>query len=688
MKFECMKLMRRKVFLVLTLGLLVGNALLIYIREYTQERYHVVYERRSQYEQFLAGDDSVAGADVYAAEEAKQETYIESYPQFLSGMKQRVEMQKKLEIYEADSYASRNLEKSYEDYQGLSGIRLEKGNNYGIEVYSGYHMGIFFVFCFLLISVYYMVYEERGKGLFLLTKGTKNGHAVFVARKGLVLCMVCGIYTLAQELITIALFAYWYGFGNLQRSIQSVPQFRNCPYRINIWMAVVGQTGIRILVAVVLTAVVYLIGICIRNEVLALVLSAGILGLLYISSTVFSLYGSVNGVRCINPFFVWSIDNTFGTYLNLNLFGFPVGKNVAAAAMGLAVVVIACIVGAYVFHRSCQIRSKSRLEKFLYYIRKKTAWRWQHTSLFRFELSKLMIGQKRIIVLLLLGMWCVYSVWSVHTVHFYPTAELMSYHNFMKNIHGRITDESLAYVETQITNIDELYNQIEVAMQGDTEKNAPYIMNLQHELQIKEDAVRRLQNQRDNLFAQKGSIYDKYFVDEVAYNDIWQDVTGELVRWFVCAGSIMFLLCGIFAFDEKKGISPLLSATVNGRRMLERQQKRAGWFGACMLIALTEIPILYEYWHIDGFSCLQHRLSDFWMLSMSGSFTIGAFIAVTMFFQIISLLFVTYAGMKLALFVKNEIVSCVIGIGILGCAFFILYITQKDFTGLILSIQM
>lgn len=83
----------------------------------------------------------------------------------------------------------------------------------------------------------------------MLLKGTYRGHVPLALAKWFTMLAVTIVYTLLQEIGLLFLTARLYGFGNLERTIQSVSLFRNCDYSLSVGEAVGAIVLIRICIA-------------------------------------------------------------------------------------------------------------------------------------------------------------------------------------------------------------------------------------------------------------------------------------------------------------------------------------------------------------------------------------------------------------------------------------------------------
>lgn len=685
-KFEFFKILKQKMFFLFAFLLIVGNLLTIHMYEQNRSAYYYIYEHKDLYERFQNGDTS-ADVDGYYTEDAtRQENYRKSYDIFLNEMQQRAENMKTLEVYSnKSSYVYRNIEKTCEDFSKLSSVEIVADNNFGVLELAKYEWGIFFVIVFLILFSYYLFYQERNRGLFLLIKGTKNGHSSFVAMKLLVFGVFTAIYVFIQEVCAVILMGYYYGYGDLSRSIQSIPEFRNCPFAYSVGEAIILLIGLRLLIAEVLAVFVCCLSILIQNEMVAVLFGSVVFGLEYLCYSFIELGSFWNGFKCVNLFFCWNFEQAIATYLNLNICGYAIGKQDCAWIVAGLVMVLCVIIGIFVFHYSYQIRAESRLEKLKLWLRKKMGTFWRHTSLLRFEFSKIFTQQKKGLVLLLLLVLCISDINALGNVQSYSSAGVAQYHSYLSQISGKVTEESIQFVYDEVAYVEDLYRQLSELGEDREGKNYVLAMHLQSEIDLKSQGVGYLLAQLEYLQSLEGSIYEKYWVDEMAYTELWGDIKNDLMQWLIGMLALSIWISGIYPADEKKRILPLLRATKNGRRTLHSRKNLCMVIGAFLIFLLVELPIFVSFYQIDNFTVLSQNMRHFHTLVLSKDISLGMFLGLLLLLKFLVFMVFAIALTMLSKVTHNETVTSVIGIGIAVVIFLLCYYLRTSVAMWLLS---
>ncbi len=678
-QFELIKISKKRIFIILSIVLVFGNLLTLYMYEKNQSAFYYVYEQKSQYQSFLSGDKQADIDGYYQWEMEQQEKYLAAYPQFLNEMASRADELKGLSTYaDETSYVYRNLEKTCDDFGKLSGITVVADNCFGVRELAKYEWGIFFLFVFLAILSYFIFYFERNQGLLLLVKGTKRGHTPLAAAKLGTMMFLTFIYEVFQEGSTVLLLGYFYGYGNLSRSIQSISEFRNCPYQMSVLTAILTLFIIRLLIAEVLAVTLFLVSIAVRNELLAMLSMGLLLGFEFWAGKSLSITGTLNGLKCINPFYCWNMKQSLAVYQNLNIGGYAASKAGCALIVAVILIIGGSIGGIILFHYSCQIRSESRLEKLQIWMRKKTRFFWGHTKLLRFECSKVLMQQKKGWMLLFLLVVCAFEIVSAGKNQYYSEAGIAQYHTYMSRLAGKVTEESIAFVYSEQAYIEDLYQQMKQIGSDTTGKDSILILQLKAEIEFKEDGVQMLVTQLEALQQKEGNLYDKYWVDEKAYLGLWDDVKADISFWFMGTAAAIIWLSGIYPSDEKKKIMPLLRATKNGRAYLNVRKNICAAIGTLAIFILTEFPLLAHFYRIDNFTVLSQKLSDLTLVQLTGNLNIGVFLLIVFALKALTFGLVAYGGVRISRMTHNETITNIVGIGIVGIVAVMLLYLRMD----------
>ncbi len=685
-RYEFQKIIGHKIFLIFFIGLLVGNMFLICAHEKNESVYKYIYEQKEQYMSYLEAKEEKLEYAYYRWIDEQEEMYIASYPLFLNEMEERARRMETLNLYsDKDSFLYRNIEKTCADFQQLKKIVLEVGNSYGVRQLTDYNWGIIFSISFLIISAYYLFYYERNQGLLLLLKGTKNGHCILALSKWFVWFICIIIYELIQEISTIYLFGYLYGYGDLSRNIQSISEFRNCMYIMTVEELLIFLVLIRVVICLVLMCLMYAVGVGVRSEQKALLIVGLFLGVEILCSKNILSNSRFVFLKSVNIFHLWDLRNCFGNYLNINVFEYAIGKDVCAVLGANVLTIVGVIIGTWLFHIQCQLCSEKKYNQIRNWFKRKTSFLWKHTRISIFEIYKVFIQQKKGVFLVFTLFLCIYNIQgNMITENYYSAAEAV-YHNCMDKIVGNVSDEGVKFVRSEQAYIEKLYRKIEELKFLSSTEQEILGTHYQEEIDMKEEGIQMVVTQIESLQNKSRDFYDKYFVDEKDYINLWYDEGDDLWSWLLGSVVIIIWTSGIYPSEYKSKMLVLLQTTKKGHKSLHRSKNIAALFGTVFIIITIQLPMLVEYYMIDKFSVMQQRLSDFTMLSLEGNLTIGTFLMIVFVLKIISQIVVMIVTIWVSRTTKSEMVTDIICIGIVLMIFILLFYLKKDICGLILD---
>ena len=685
--YEWKKLFRQRSFLFFSLLLLVGNLFALYQFEKNKDAYQFFYQSKSAFESYRDGDTAVTNAEYYQALTEDAKSYVSSYGDFLKQIPEQEKRYKETSYYQdKDTYLYRNLEKTVADYSSLSPDGLKADLDIGIKELSAYDYGIYFQMIFLFVLSYFVISVERKRGLFLLTKGTRRGHLPLAAAKLLTMLSASTLYGILQEGSTAALMGYFYGYDSLGKKIQSIALFRNCTLSVSVGLALVLLLLIRILIGLLCTVLIFCLTMSFRKEGIALFVYAGFIGLELFFFHTIETSSPWNILKCINPFFCWNMEQAFGVYLNLNVFGYPVGKGFAALLTGGFFAALLAVTGMNRFSHSCQISSGNLLEEIRERVARRLSFQWHHTSVFLFEFRKVFFLQKRGYLILILLLFCIMASKATTEPVIYDNPDDAEYHRILKEINGPVTQESLDYIKEQREQMDSVYAEMAKLGKEDGEEADFRKSMLQHEIELKEGGLSLVEMQRDLLMEKPGSLSDKRWIDEKSYLNCFLDYQYDLMTFLLGAAAMIFFMSSIEVADERKGLYPLLCTTKTGKKKIRRRKTCVCMAGMLWCVLCVGIPQILRYFAIDGFTNAGQRLSDFTSIELNTSLTVGAFLVLLFLGKL--LLFALAFALVLLLVKKVHNHAVIIGTSIctVGIAVLLLWYFKKDLAAIMIQI--
>lgn len=513
-----------------------------------------------------------------------------------------------------------------------------------------------------------------------MTKGTKKGYLPLAAAKLLMMISASILFSVLQECEAFSFLGGLYGYGELTRKIQSVSIFRDCTVSITVLQAMLFLFVIRMLIGTLCAVFFFFLTVSLRKEGIALFICAGVIGLEMLFDHKIPISSSLNAAKCINVFFSWSMKNVFGTYLNLNVFGYPVDKSMVALGVGSVFTCGFLVVGLHQFASNCQISSGNFIEEIREKIVKKTSFQWQHTFLYLFEFRKVFIQQKWGYLCLLLLIWCLVCTKDTLEPSFYDNPAEGEYHRILSQISGPVTKESLSYIESQRKELDSMYEELEELSNQSGEQAELKINLLFHEVEIRAEGIGLVEEQRDLLLEKSGKVFDKFWIDEKKYLSVFYDYAYDLTAFFIGIAALVLWMSEMEALDLRKGSYSLLYTTKAGKGKIQGKKKQVGVTGMLYCMLCTLFPQILRYLKIDYFKNAGQKLSDFTMLELNTTISLGGFMLLVFLIKLAFFMISFWVLIILIRKIQNVAIVIGAGVGCVGLGVLLLWYFHVDVT--------
>lgn len=508
------------------------------------------------------------------------EAYFGNYKAFVEKTLESADILGSLSVFgNPDSFSSRNIKKTAEDYSQMQEIQIVSGDNRAVAVYFNYRLGgvllliygIFLVLCFN---------EERNKGLLPIIRSTVRGRGTLAAVR-------LGIYTLAMlvmafllSISSVLVVSVIYPGTQWNRSIQSVPEFMRCTLRTDL----AGSLGIdmllRALAAIALGLLLYALISVLKTGISVFIFGGVILGeyLLYkliIPTSVFA------GLRDVNLYAALMEPDVFKGYRNVNIFGYPVsllfclaGLAVLGALAGMLVIIIMSRRGA--------MSDSGILAELADQIGRAVDRRRFCSPAFIWECRKVLIDQKGLLIIALVF----YLAFSGSQASLYKDLR-NSYETYWYEFYaGTLTSERIAEIDANHekleTRLVRMYNnkakleeqiaRIEMAG-GDSSIPATDLCNLElkiAKLEKELGGLRRVVNQV--------RVEEEYMQKTGRALELVEPYTYELLLkhdYRTCQSNRLYIIIavvctfsGIMAFENRSHMEVILNSQYRGRRRI------------------------------------------------------------------------------------------------------------------------
>lgn len=600
----------------------------------------------------------------------EQSRYIETYATFIDEMNERGNLLISALDDKSDDFYKRNVNKMVSDYEKLSDIVIDDELNWGVERYADFTYGIYFCIAFAFVCLEYIYVSERKSGMINILRSTKNGRCKMILSKWLAFIILIIMFTVIQETIVIGLDSIMYSMGNLNSTVQSLQIFRDCPYRLSMSEAMIFTILSHMVIAVAIGCVIFFCGIAINSRLLENVLPICFLGVEFLKS----------GNSPINVFYLWDMKKIIGSYGNLNIFGVPIDKNPVSFITLLVSICLLMIIGI------CIYRVKYVSEIKIYFLKIKEEIRGLFSKLLHAEnvyineVYKLLILQKKWIILLIMCVEIIGSFKSYMPDSTYQTAYEAIYHMYLSNIHGRIDDETEAYIEKEKQYIQSVENQIDAAKE--TSENS-VALEVESELENRKKAFERLSLQYDKAVSEDG---DNYLIDEMNLKSIIRKYRSDILIFMGTSIALIMLISGLYGAKDENKIKLLVQTAKNGNEVFLKVKLRCTILFSIIIFVISIIPSICGYGNILTADELMHRVNRIYEPEIDLGITLLAFLLLVYIIRgVVYFLLASFTTLMVRK-THNEFAVSVFTAMIVIIISMILYFSKSNITMLLINI--
>lgn len=578
---------------------------------------------------------------------------------------------------EKGSFAEQNILKTIEDYKSIDGIKLTYGIDEKVQSFVGFEITDYLILAFL-IYIIVRYFEGRRTGLEAVVRVGAKGRFNLTVSRIIILAadsiFITGIFYFVQYLLT----GYLYGFEN-DRIIQSIAMFKQC----NIAMT---EGKFFIIYALMKAAVLFTFAMVIwfiMHIFKSMVISAAVIVVIFASQYI--IYEQIEYTshyviaKFINLFAWLDVENQFVKYYNIDFFGIPVGIR----ELFFLSLVLAGSMGFFIVIREVFCYGKIELNfikkiytRFLGFVDRHR----KQGYIFTWELKKILIKNKGIVVLLIIGFIAKNYIVDADLQLNGSAGNSRSdyYKEYGYDIDKAMYEDIICAKDeynkalTEYETAAEAYDNDEID-RGEflkferqlDEKSQQYSFFSEVEIDIAYVEKMREQGKNAMLITKDGYEYllnrNNHIVD--------------LRKMLIVLLASIFLLGGIFSSDRQTGAINIIKASGKGRNKLFYSKIKAGM----ILVTLCSVTMFfvefYNIWKLYGFSGLECSVYSLYLLEkFPFDISLRSFIILWYLCRWTVIMSVCMIIMCISCMSKNILSSMWITIGVLGIPAFLTYI--------------
>ncbi len=271
----------------------------------------------------------------YDAAEAlgREAAYLAGYGEYLAGIQSQAEIQSRTSLFgRPGSFANRNLAKTAADFGNLLDVRVDFGNNRGLERWLAFDLGDYLHMAAMAVLAM-SFQEERRRGLWPVVRASRGGRGRLAMTRLAILVAGSALATALYSLLPLLVSLWIHGGGeDLGRSIQSVESFGTCPLKITVLAWLPRYFALKVLSGALIGLFLWVVLGSVANPQFSVAVLGTTLALELIFYEALPIQSFLNVLKYFNIFAYVHTASLYTEYLNVDLFGFPVG--IRALALG------------------------------------------------------------------------------------------------------------------------------------------------------------------------------------------------------------------------------------------------------------------------------------------------------------------------------------------------------------------
>ena len=520
------------------------------------------YYKSFQNENYLKYTKSKEQEEKFINEIYDEMVKVSGYKEYLSKVQENKSNLSSISIFtnnsQKNTFSSRNIQKSAADYKKLDDVKISFYPSKGIVSAMKNNISDVLLILSVFLFVGILMYEEKEKRLFYITRATRKGREHSIVAKLMATLMNCIIVTVLMYGANILFFSETTGMGEWFRSIQSVAPFMESNLHINILEYSLLSIFTKAMVLFGVGAFIMFVSIVSKQSFMPFLIGGVSIGFGALLYHMIPAYGTLNSLKYLNIIGLLKTENIYAGYLNFNFFGYPesrmifsIGSAILHGGIGVALSFVA-------FLRCINLENKKI--KFLFRVQ----WK-PHTNLFRYEGYKILIMNKALIILLIFSTLLGYRNLSAQYV---LTPKEEYYKSIMIQLEGELTDKKESIIETEKERYEKAFDKIEeidelAALGSIDEKVADSMKEPYYGEIMFYPAFQKVLKQYDFVKKTKGKfIYDTGYLYLFGIKD-----TGLLIDLLLLSICIILAFGNVMTMEQRKSWN-LLSATSMGKKKI------------------------------------------------------------------------------------------------------------------------
>lgn len=609
---------------------------------------------------------------------SSQLSYIESYDEFITNMKTRAEEQSGFAIFaKPDSFSYKNIQKTPVDFERVADVTPTLGNNKALEVSTTFELTDYLLLVLILLVCIAMFSIEREKGLYSIVRSAKNGRLPTILSKLFVCVSVTAVVSILFYTCNILVSGAVFGFGDMNRSVQSSSMFMNCTFDVTIRDYLIMWVSGKTLLLCAFALSLSLIFTAVKSPALSYVI-LGTFGIFEFSTYMFiDGTSTVGALKYINIFYLLSGNNIFGVYQNVSVFSEPVGITVVFIILVVLLSIVGIVGSSIAFSKLNMENGKIAVfQKFASKITSRKKIKGS-TTIYRgeaFKHYKTSFAFVAVILLLIVGYQSLNEDLSIR----FKNTEESYYNTYMQTLEGELTSDKYDFIQQEREYFESLelkIVEISADISLDEYEKEDQIQGIQNIIETKGQAFENICEQI--LYAEsKAEEIDKApaLINELVNKRFVQDTYREWKCFTLLLAVIAFCTSNILACEYKKSMVNLISATKFGKGRLLNVKLMTVMITSVVSYIFVYLPYwinLVKTFGTGSFDLSLAFVKGFYLLT--SDITVFEYLCVLNVLHLLVAITATALVYMLSNLLKNQFVTMIVssGIMLIPCVLFI-----------------
>lgn len=609
-------------------------------------------------------DFNMLNVDLYLIEIlSNQINYVDTYKDYLKSVEEDKDRLIKVSIFhKKGGFSYNNIIKTAEDFKKLNLVETTVGIEKGVTSISNYLLADLSILLIIIILSISIFSQERENETLMIIKANKKGRAPLIITKLITMIISIIIITAIIYFLLIIASNKLYGFGDVNRSIQSISNFRSCNMLINIkeylLLLILFKMFTSIMISIIITMIIQLN----KNITKAYMAVIIFIFLSYIFYKFIPFNSTLNTLKYINIFSFLSIGKVVGEYVNINFFAKAINLFFIYKLMLITVLPTLIVVNILIFIKEKDIKGKELNLNIFSKLRNKISRITIPSTLFFNEIYKIIIENKTY-VLILIAVFISVSNINIDEERYYDNDTII-YKNYINKLSGPLNQGKENYLEREqikLYSIGEQKAKNEYLLKKDRITRSKYEeKSLKLEILNKRvDAFDELYNQYQYLkYIKDKTKINVHFIDKNIKEELF-NLKSELNNGVYLCILLIIIFSNVFAKEYKSGAMILIQASKE-RNKLFLYKFIIAYIITGLLFVLVYMPNYINVINEFGFEFLSAPIQSIEKyMNLSWKLTVLKFIIFENILKYVGVMCITACILCLSVLSKNHIATII-----------------------------